>query len=200
MEFTMKLTSKICLSVLASALLLGINAPVSADRGEHGGHGGVTVTNLTATLVASTTSPVGYTGTGSINYSSSVNGSSLQASVHLPVDGSSIADSNAAVTDAANGLVTLTISNSTGGVVATYNLAISDIDFAYSSATTVSSESVEFAVAASESTTVPYAVTLGSSTSTTLPVLAVGDTVSLSVNGKTLLTSSAPLALGSSHH
>lgn len=196
----MKLASKICLSVLASVMLFGLNAPASADKGgHHGGSGGPT-TNLSATLVASPTSPAGYTGTGSINYSSNANGASLQASVHLSVDGVSIADSNTAVNDAANSLVTLTINDSLGNFVASYNLAISDIDFAYSGPTTVSGETAEYAVAASQSTTVPYAVTLGSSASTTLPVLAVGDTVSLSVNGTTLLTSSAPLASGGGHH
>ncbi|MGD0960921.1 MAG: hypothetical protein ABSB19_14040 [Methylomonas sp.] len=170
----MKFTSKVFLPVLASALLLGMNATVLAE-GNHGysNVAGVTVTRLGATL----TGAAGFTGAGSFEYSDSTNGGRLQAAISLPIDGVTILDSNTAV----NNVYTLTISNG-ASVVATYNLAINDIDFAYSTATTLSGESAEYAVSASQVGTT-YTVTLGSGTSTALPVLAAGDTVSISLGG-----------------
>ena len=185
----MKFSSKICFPILASAMLFGMNAPVFAEGNHHNGASvpAVTVTRLGATLVGAT----GFTGTGSFQYSDSTNGGSLQASIHLPVDGATILDSNAAVSN----LYTLTVSAG-ASVVATYNLAISDIDFAYNSATTVSGESAEYAVSASQSGTL-YTVTLGSGTSTALPVLAAGDTVSISLNGAApILTGTLAASVG----
>ncbi len=171
----MKFTSKIFLPVLASALLVGMSTSAFADGDHHNGNAnsGVTVTRLGATLAGAT----GFTGTGSFEYFDSTNGGSLQASIHLPVDGVTILDSNTAVKN----VYTLTVSNG-ASVVASYNLIISDIDFAYSSATVVLSESAEYVVSASQSGTT-YTVTQGSGTSTVLPVLAAGDTVSISLGG-----------------
>ncbi len=167
----MKFTSKICLPVLASALFFGINASAIADGYHHGvSTPAVTVTRLGATLIGAT----GYTGTGSFQYSDSTNGGSLQASIHLPVDGVTILDSNTAVNDAANKLVTLTVLNG-ASTVGTYHLAISDIDFAYSAASTVSGESAEYVVSAAESAASVYTVSIGSdATGSALPILAAG--------------------------
>jgi hypothetical protein len=177
----MKFLSKISMAVLATSLLAGISTSAVAD-GRHGS-ADVAETGFGASLASTT----GYTGAGSIHYVTSTNGSSLHASVHLPVGDANIADSNAAVTLAAGNEIVLSVYNG-ATLVASYNLQLSDVDFTYSSAAVVSGETAEFVFSASQSTTVPYAVTAGSSTATSVPVLASGETVSLSVNGATLLS------------
>ena len=191
----MKFTAKICFPILASTMLFGMNAAVFADGDHHYAASvpTVPVTRLGASLVGAT----GFTGTGSFQYSDSTNGGSLHASVHLPVlSGGAITDSNAAVSLAAGNAVTLTILNGTS-TVATYNLAISDIDFAYSTATTVSGESAEYVVSAAESSAAVYTVSIGSdATGAALPVLAAGETVSIAVSGATVLSGTLAASVG----
>jgi hypothetical protein len=142
------------------------------------------VTRLGSTLTAGT----GSTATGTIQYAYSTTGAGiLQARVHIPVDGVTIADSNTAVTDT----ITLTFSNG-----ASYTLAISDIDFTSSGATTTATETAEYSLAASDNGTT-YTVALGSGVETALPVLASGNTVSVSVNGgAAILTGTLAVATG----
>ena len=192
----MKFTAKNCFPILASIMLFGMNAAAFAEGNHHNKTTvpAVIVTRLGATLVGA----AGFTGTGSFQYSDSTNGGSLQASIHLPVvSGGVITDSNAAVSLAASDAVTLTILNGTS-LVATYNLAISDIDFAYSTATTLSGESAEYVVSATESSVGVYTVSIGSdaNTGTTLPVLAAGETVSVTVNGITVLSGALAASVG----
>lgn len=183
----MKISSKTGLSVLASAVLLLINSSAFADRneGNHGTHGtyGIpsTVTNLGATLVGAT----GFTGTGSIRYTSSTNGGSLHASIHLPVDGITILDSNSAV----GNTYTLTVSSG-ATTVATCSLVISDVDFSYSTTSAKPTEVAEFVTSVSESGTT-YTASVGNCGTSTisLPVLAASDTVSISLNGATPILS-----------
>lgn len=186
----MKSSMKIA-SVLALAVMSGLSASAFADNEHHSSStvpnspsAATTVTRLGVTLAPVT---VGYTGTGSIQYASSTTGGSVRATVHLPVDGTIIADSNTAVTLAAGNQVVLTVSSG-ATTLATYYLAASDIDFTYSAATTISAETVEYAVAASENSALVYTLNLGSTTGTTFPALAAGDTVTLTVNGTNVLT------------
>jgi len=198
----MKFTTKTCLPVLVSAILFCLNAPASAEgnRYNEGGYfsgnhpinglGLGTPASTTNTNLSATLSATGSTGTGLVRYSSNSNGGSLQAHVHLPVDGTTILDSNTAVKNA----YTLTISNG-ASVVATYTLAISELDFTYNTATSAPNEFAEYVLAAAESGTT-YTVNLGSSTSTTLPALAANDTVTISLNGTTVLSGTLAATLG----
>lgn len=191
----MEFKSKTSLSTLASASLLCLSASALAE-GYH--HNGAAVPAVSVTRLGAALSGTGnFAGTGSFEYSDSTHGGNLHARIHLPVDGVTIADSNAAVTYAANDLVTLTVSNGST-VLATYNLAIKDIDFTYSNATTISGESAEYAVSASQTGTT-YTVNLGSSTSTALPTLAAGDTVSITLNGASKPILSGTLAASAGH-
>ncbi|MDD4913718.1 MAG: hypothetical protein PHW13_01600 [Methylococcales bacterium] len=201
----MKFTAKILSAALASTLLLGMSSSAFAERGHERGHSysrnptlgttpstpttpASTVTRLGATLVGG----VGSTATGSIQYTYNTSGAgNLQARIHLPVDGVTIADSNTAVSDT----VTLTISNG-GTVVASYTLAISDLDFTYSGVSTTVTETAEYSLAASDNGAT-YTVTLGSGAETALPVLAAAYTVSISVNGgAAVLTGTLATATG----
>ena len=174
----MKKASKSKLALLASSILLCMNTSAFADRneGNHGAHGtSSTVTNLGATLVGA----AGFTGTGSIRYTSGTTGGNLHASIHLPVDGTSILDSNTA----AASVYTLTVTSG-ASTVATCSLVISDIDFTYSSTSAAPAEVAEFVSSVSETGTV-YTASIGNcgASTTTLPVLAATDVVSISLNG-----------------
>lgn len=186
----MQITSKIILSTLASAILLCFNASVLADR--NGGHNGIhgtpsPVTNLGATLVGAS----GFTGTGSIRYSSNTSGGSLNASIHLPVDGVTILDSNTAT----GNVYTLTVSSG-ASTIASCSLVISDIDFTYNTTLATHIEVAEYAASVSERGTT-YTASIGNcgASTTTLPVLAATDTVSISLNGATPILTGTLAAL-----
>jgi hypothetical protein len=195
----MKFTAKTLSTTLAATALV-LSASVFAEGHGQSGHGsslGLTsvptligtattsVTRLGATLIAGT----GATSTGAVQYAynATTGAGILQARIHVPVDGITIADSNTAVTDT----VTLTFSNG-----ASYTLAISEIDFTSSGTTTTATETAEYSLAVSDNGTT-YTVTLGSGTETALPALAVGNTVSVSINGgAAILTGTLATATG----
>ena len=170
----MKILSKVGLSVMASAVMLCLSASAFAD-GNRGHSGGGTpppvITNLSASLT-STTSGL----TGTVWYTSSSAGGRLQASIHLPVDGTTILDSNTAVSSQ------YALQLGTGTIC---TLVISDIDFTYITLGSAPTEVAEYKTAVSETGTTATASIgncyLGSSATTVFPTITAGESVNVSL-------------------
>lgn len=181
----MKLKLNVSLLALTSSFLVLMNTPALSQGlliGK-GGHYGIpaTITNLSATL----TGESGFTGTGTIRYfyNTSNNNSNLQANIFLPVDGTTIKDSNTAVSN----IYTLTINTSPATIC---SLVINDIDVNYNNATTptTQTETAQYQTSVSE---VGAAVTAFIGSCSTLGTLAASNTVSVSLSG-----ASAPILTG----
>ena len=189
---------------ISIASLLFISAPVFANGGfiGFGGHSNrvpSTIINLSANLAATSSTaqtPVS-TATGSVSYfyNSASGNSNLQADLHLPIDGTVIKDSNAAV----NNTYTLTV-NAAGSTtpLATCTLVISDIDALYnkaSSTPTVPALIAQYQNAVSE---VGSTVTAFAGDCSLLGSLSATDTVNVSLTGSTtpILTGTLSASFG----
>jgi hypothetical protein len=181
----MKRFSKTGLTLFISATLLCVNTAAFADRnslssgwnflGNANSSGFSTQTSSTH-LSASLTGVTGFPGAGTLFYATTSRGGSLEAHLHLPVDGATILDSNTAATST----YTLTVSNG-ASVVATCTLNITDIDFTYTNGATTPTEVAEYQVGVAEvGATVTTRI---GSCGASFPVLVAGDTISVSSNG-----------------
>lgn len=183
----------------AIGLLLSLSNVTLAERGESRNRGSLGTSLAVAApaasgiirLGATLAGASGSTATGAVEYSYSAAGSGaglLQAKIHLPVDGMTISDSNAAVNDS----ITLSFYNGST-LIASYVMAISDIDFIYSG--TTQTETAEYSLVASDNGST-YTMSLGSGSETALPVLSVADSISVAVGSHAVLSGTLAVTSG----
>ena len=199
MVILMKLLSKVGFSVMASAIMLCMNTSAFAEGGRNHSNNGTpppVITNLSASLTGTSglTGTVWYT-------SSSAGGGRLQASIHLPVDGTTILDSNTAVSSQ------YALQLGSTGTVCT--LIISDVDFTYATLGAAPVEVAEYKAAVSETGTTATASIgncyTGSSATTVFPAITAGESVNVSlvaagVTSPTLLTGTFTAPTGYPNH
>ena len=204
----MKFNAKTCLATLTATVLFSLSTISIAKEDHHpppppplpngwsyynptstgSGSNASSNTFLSAGLVGAT----GFAGTGSITYRSNGTNGSLHAKIQLPVDGTTILDSNTAASTS----YTLTISSGSS-TIATCTLNINDIGFTSSNTTpVVVTEVANYEVSIYEQNTTIVApigtCTNGTSATAELPVLSATDTVSVALS----TTPTSPILTG----
>jgi hypothetical protein len=171
----MRFKLKTRLLPVALVSIFAVATSVYAEGDHHGYGHSVTSTRLFA-------NPVSAAGQGEIKYTIGSNGSSLQAGFTLPVDGTTLLDSNAAV--AAN--LSLQFPNAN----VTCTLFVEDIYLKYPHApsTAAPKESADYELSVSATSSKVVTANLGNcvttgTTTPALPVVVSGDPVNVILNG-----------------
>lgn len=202
----MKLTRN-SFSAIAAIILLSTNglafAEGSSHHHDHNKGQNQQGSSFTAiSLSTNLTGVSGFPGTGTMHYVAGVNGSTLQAKIQLPIDGTTILDPNTAAMES----YALTVSNGST-IVALCTLNINTIDFTNNTSATpnvVANYQASVFENGATLTTNIGTCTDGTGTTTTLPALTSGNTVSVALIAATptspVLTGTLAPTVGHHHH